>query len=333
MNTIPLIFNERHIERTVLGGITNADNISVFDSKVPCSLILLNRGSNHYRQQNIDALLKVGFAEVISVENSSLSYNLEDFALRHPQVKFIVPQEKLTIGDMINIGITECSTEYAFVIWNDMHISSNLMNASLYESLVSDSIFCISPVLQSPSLQTLPVKMIPNIEKGRFAITPSTITNKSEKTLYSFDFIGMYNRQKFMQLGGYDYTITNPYWQNIDLSLRAWLWGEEIRISNQFKLKYEEETPLEDITADFTQLRFYLKNCAPTFKTDYAYIPVSSFFMFSGQFPGSPFEALNSFKDARKWVHTNRYRFKTDVVNLIQKWNDNFDSELSDGTL
>ncbi len=331
MNTIPLIFNERHIERTVLGGKNISTEVYALDAKLPCSLILLNRGSNHYRQQNIDNLLKIGFAEIISVETTRLNYNLEDFSLRHPQIKFIVPQEKLTIGDMINIGMSECSMNYALVIWNDIHIGSTIFNQSLFEKLAADQMLCVAPFLQSSTLQTLPIGMSPTIEKGHFTVTPTLPLRDREKTVYPFDFMGLYNRQKFEQLGGFDYTITNPYWQNLDFSLRAWLWGEEIRIASQFKLRYEEEIPLEDSTADITQLRFFLKNCAPSFCNDYSYIPISKFFMFCKQYPDTPFEALKVFKDARTWVKTNRYRFKTDVIRFTTDWNSLFESTLTAG--
>ncbi len=316
MNTIPLIFNERQIKRTVLGGKTTTNaNVTL-----QCSVILLNRRNNHYRQQNIDNVLKCGFSEIISVENSSLSYNLEDFSQRHPQIKFIIPLENLSIGDMINIGMSECTNEHVLVIWNDIHINANFLSEYVFEKIITSNLLCVAPVLQTLRLQSLPVEMVPSIEKSIFVVSPTNVVKDMSKTMYPFDFMGVYNRQKFMQLGGYDYTITNPYWQNLDFSLRAWLWGEEIRLSTGFKMRYDDESPLEDITADTTQLRFYLKNCAPTFKSDYAYIPKIKYFSYANTHPSSPIEALKVFNDARKWVRTNRYRFKTDVSSLIRNW-------------
>ena len=31
-------------------------------------------------------------------------------------------------------------------------------------------------------------------------------------------------------------------------------------------------------------------------------------------------ETINQFKDARRWVEMNQYRFKTDTSNLILNW-------------
>ena len=51
MNSIPIIFNEHQINRTVLGGAQNS-----LDSKMPVSVILLNSGGNHSRIQNLENL-------------------------------------------------------------------------------------------------------------------------------------------------------------------------------------------------------------------------------------------------------------------------------------
>ena len=317
MNGIPLIFNERQIQSTKLGG-----RVAIIPTRneIPCTLLLLNRGTNHYRQRNIDSLLKIGFKEIISVENSASSYQLEDFSQRYPQITFVIPQEKITVGDMINIGINESSCESVLVIWNDLNISQTLVTEKIITKLMQKELFCVAPHLSTPKLTVFPIKMTPTIANASFGVLPTTVEKESEKTVYPFDFMGLYNKKKFMQLGGFDYSITTPYWQNIDLSLRAWLWGEEISISKLFTMQYDDESPLEDISPDGTQLRFFLKNCAPKFSQDYAYIPKMKYFAFQSRFPGTPFEALTEFRKARRWVAINKYRFKTDIVSLIKNW-------------
>ena len=52
MNSIPSIFNERQVKRTILGGSVTARNV-----RIPISVILLNRCGSHYRARIIDNLL------------------------------------------------------------------------------------------------------------------------------------------------------------------------------------------------------------------------------------------------------------------------------------
>ena len=318
MNGIPLIFNEKQIQTIKLGGRTTQNPAK---NEIACTLLLLNRGTNHYRQRNIDSLLKIGFKEIISIENSASSYQLEDFSQRYPQVTFVIPKEKITIGEMINIGMAESSCENVLVVWNDLDISQTFVTEKTINKLILKNSLCVAPKVNSPSLNNLPIKMTPVIENDSFSVLPCSVEKEFEKTVYPFDFMGLYNKQKFMQLGGFDYTIKTPYWQNLDLSLRAWLWGEKIIISKMFGMQYVDESPLEDISPDSAQLRFFLKNCAAKFSQDYAYIPKMKYFSFQNRFSGNPIEALKEFRKARKWVAINKYRFKTDVVDLINKWN------------
>ena len=330
MNTIPLIFNERQIKRTVLGGkAASVSQMSVqadtgqykpHDTPPPIAVVLLNRSGNHFCVQNLDTLLRCGFREIIIVENSNLSYSVEEVVRRYPQVKFVVPFEALTCGDMINIGIAEIDSPFALVIWDDLKISAPFLSPRTVETVVSSGCLCTVPLLQSASLQLLPVRMNPHIEKNTFSAVPAAFSAGSVHTVYPFDFIGIYDKQKFMQLGGYDYTITSPYWQNLDFALRGWLWGEKIELCRLFRLTYDGETPSEDTTADYAQLRFFLKNCAPVFRSDYAYIPKSRYFDFAGRCPGGLFRSYGLFADARSWVRKNRYRFKTDIVSFTRDW-------------
>ena len=74
MNSIPSIFNEREINRTILGGKRNSA-----EAKMDVSVILLNSGGSHLRLQNLENLQNCGFEKVISMETNSENYNFEDF--------------------------------------------------------------------------------------------------------------------------------------------------------------------------------------------------------------------------------------------------------------
>lgn len=64
MNTIPLIFNERHINYTSVGGTESARKVLV-----PVTCVVLNRIEGQYRPRVFDNILSKGFDQVISVEH------------------------------------------------------------------------------------------------------------------------------------------------------------------------------------------------------------------------------------------------------------------------
>ena len=315
MNTIPLIFNQRSINRTVLGGKQKPAQV-----KMNVSVILINTHSSHLRLKNLEVLQRAGFEKIISMEPNGDNYNLEDFVNKCPDVKFIIPQEKVTVGDLINIGMEEVNSDYVLVINDSLSLSNFRLSPVSIQKLIDRKQYCFVPRLFIDKNQTLPVNLIPHVEKGVLKIEAVDSLQDNTETLYPYDFIGLYNRQKFIQLGGFDYTIESTYWQNLDLAMRSWLWGERTSITTSFGLSYLEDAPVEDATSNVSQFRFYLKNLAPRFILDHGEIPCKTLLRMIRRSACGFVETINQFKDARNWVKKNQYRFKTDASLLISDW-------------
>ena len=314
MNSIPVTFNERQLKHTVLGGTAHSEE------KIPLSVILLNRNGSTFRSSNLTNLDYFGFRKIVCIENAAVNYNLEDISKRYPHVKFIVPHEDLSPGAMINLGMTEVPDGEVLVIWDTVSISAKLFNRNIAMRLVDEGAFCRVPLIAGNRLDLLPIHMIPFVNKGSLSVNAVLTAPEDCPTFYPFDFIGIYNKQKFILSGGFDYTITSPYWQNLDFAMRAWLWGENITIIPQLRVRYETEVPVEDCTADASQLRFFLKNIAPKYVRDYSYIPKIKFLSYMFRSGNGLSESLAEFKEARNWVEKNKYRFKMDAVSLIENW-------------
>ncbi len=315
MNTIPLIFNERQVNITVLGG-----QQAVPEPRMNVSVILLNGSGSNFRVQSLENLLKCGFRSIVSVEPDPGDFNIEDISRRYPSVKFIIPLERVTDGDLINIGMSEISSEYALVLRDSLSIPDGVLLPNLAGNLTKSGCYCVVPRLLDSGGRGFSVRFSPEAERGRFRVTPSSVVTDGAPTLYPFDSVGLYNREKFIRLGGFDYTITSPYWQNADLAVRSWLWGERTLLSTSFRLSYAEDVPVEDSTADLSYLRFYLKNLLPKFKIDHGVIGPPAFFRFLRNSSCGFFEALRQFSDARRWTEKNQYRFRTDIQSLIEGW-------------
>jgi len=316
MNTIPTIFNERKVPHTIVGGTVKKSD----EDQSPFTVILLNRGGRYYRSTVFQNLENSGFTSIISIEMSTEPYDIENLSIRFPSVKFLVPLEKVTIGEMINTGIAETVSPYIFVVWNDIKISNLTIPPRLISRFSEDPVLCTVPTLTSQKMEALPIQMIPALSKRRFQVDPMPSYKDGTPTIYPFDFTGIYNREKFIQLGGFDYTISNPYWQNLDFGFRAHLWGEKILISSGFRLSYDGEVPSEDITTDSSYIRFYLKNLAPSFRKDQAVLPISRFFSWALRSGTNIFDAWTYFAMVRKWVAVNKYRFMQDAQGITGKW-------------
>jgi hypothetical protein len=114
----------------------------------------------------------------------------------------------------------------------------------------------------------------------------------------------------------------------MDFGFRCHLWGEEIFSTQLIRISYDGEIPPEDNTAEKSYRRFYLKNLALIFRGDSAYLPLRHFPDYFWRTRGNFFAVWKEFSIARKWVKSNRYRFKNDARSITELWDDF--SELSE---
>jgi hypothetical protein len=236
----------------------------------------------------------------------------------------------------INLAACEISTPLIFVLWNDLRIitggGAGRMacrfrlsreeagklegNSSVYKRL------CTVPVVQNTRCESYPTLIAPAVNRGNISTLVFIPQKEGLPSLYPFDSVGLYDRDRFIRLGGFDSTLKNPYWQLMDFGFRSFLWGEEIAVTQQIKLSREGEFPVLNNSPDESYRRFYLKNLAPVFRGDYANLPLRRFFGYLRRSGTDPFSAWEEFSQARRWVKTNCYRFRSDARVLNDLWED-----------
>ena len=315
MSTIPLTFNAKQVFVTILGGMEDPSRILM-----DVSCIVIKRTVNQYRSQVLRNLLACGFKKIVSVEILNPAFNTESLSLDFPEIKFVRAHGKMSDGDLVNLGMGEIDTPYALVLHDDLCVQDFKFSRSLAQKLSEFGIFCVAARLQNNERQGIPVRFTPKVTNAVFDVESSLSVVDKAMTLYPFDLAGFYNVATFKMLGGFDHTIESPYWQELDLFFRAWLWGEKVQLSSAFTLGFFDELPASDRTADISYLKFFLKNLLPDFRRDHGEIPLTSFPSFKARSRCGMNEALGLFNSAREWVKLNRFRFKSDAVSLLEAW-------------
>jgi len=320
MNTIPTTFNQAGHSYTAVGGLQRSASTGM-------SAVILNRGGRYLRRSVFQEYEKAGFDFVISVESNRENYDVEELSLRFPFVKFLLTQGRLSPGEQINLAAGELKTPLFFVLWNDARMVSSSSSARVAERLFADAggevapvRLCTVPLVQNARFETLPTLIAPAFFHGTVKTVPFASSKEGLPSLYPFDGIGIYDRERFVRLGGFDATIKSPYWQLMDFGFRAHLWGEEIRNSQLVKVVYDGELPPEDASAAAGHTRFYLKNLAPVFRGDSAALPFRRFLSYLLRSGEGPLAAWNAFGEARRWIQTNRFRFRCDARRVTELW-------------
>jgi len=346
MNTIPIIFNEEIIPYTAVGGKERI-------AKTGISAVILNR-PGYVRRSFFTDIEKIGFDNVISIEALAPHYDMEELSGRFPFVRFILPEKEINLGEQINLAASEVQSPLFFVLRSNMKMISGGTARRIAERLGTDaretslqnagenaaeenkaedkkSVFkriCTVPILMNSNYEILPSLSAPVTNKNKIQSVFLEPHAEGNLSLYPFDGIGIYDKQRFISMGGYDITIKKTHWQLMDFGFRSWLWGEEIALSLQLKLSYEGELPVEDNSIGGNYRRFYLKNLAPVFRSnrvsnDYAHLPLYRFLPFMRNSGEDLFSAWKEFKECRKWIIKNKYRFICDARGVAGKWDVN----------
>lgn len=329
MSTIPITFNranETLPAYTVIGGRENLDTTGL-------SVVLLNRGGRYARRSLFGDLKKIGFDSVVSVEPAPAHYDIDELSSRFPFVRFVLLQGALSLGEQINLAASELDSPLFFVLWNDLRLLTGGTARRMADRLTrtaedigSDTEkskykrLCTVPVMQNSRFETLPTLMIPALHRKKVRTLSLRIIQEGLPGLYPFDGVGIYDRERFIRLGGYDGTFKSNYWQLMDFGFRASLWGEEISATQSLKLMYESAVSVEDYSDGKDVSRFYLKNLAPVFRNDYASLPLSRFPGYLLQTSCGILSAWENFSDCRRWVTTNRYRWRCDLRTVTNRW-------------
>jgi hypothetical protein len=298
------------------------------------SAVLLNRIGRYPRRTLFQELKKIGFDYVISIESSPERYDVEELSGDFPFVRFILLREPISPGDQINLAVSELSSPLFFVLWNDLRFITGggaaRMAARL--TLTKDELekagegkgfykrLCTVPVIQNSRFEAFPTLIVPMVKKRKIKTLRFPPQEDGLPSLYPFDGVGIYDRERFIRLGGFDGTLKNAYWQFMDFGFRSWLWGEEIRSSQLVKISYNGEVPAEDNSIGASYLRFYLKNLAPMFRKDYAHLPFRRFPAYLLRSGEDLAAAWESFTESRRWVNLNRYRWRSDARTITDRW-------------
>jgi hypothetical protein len=327
MSTIPTTFNEALPSYTVIGGRECRGFTGL-------SVILLNRGGRYTRRCLFRDFEKAGFDTVVSVEPPSAHYDIEELSDRFPFVRFMMLQRAISPGEQINLAVSELDSPLLFVLWDDMKIFAGGTARRMAERLTRtmDDIgadseknqykrLCTPPILQTSRFDTLPSQIVTEFYRNKIQTQSMYPGYEGLPSLYPYDGVGIYDRDRFIRLGGFDRTLKNFYWQLMDFGFRAHLWDEEISITQTLKLTYEASVPVEDYSPGMDYLRFYLKNIAPVFRNDGAILPLYRFPPYFFQTSGNIFSAWEDFAASRRWVHTNSSRWRGDSKTIVRRWN------------
>jgi hypothetical protein len=202
-----------------------------------------------------------------------------------------------------------------------MKINTAAISSRVFNKITERSRLCTVPVFRDLQGEPLPTAVGPVAgHGGSFDVRPVMASSGEVPTLLPWDYTGIYKKDRHLALGGFDPLITEPWWQQLEYGMRAWLWGEEIRTHSALRLGYQGEMPPVDQTPGTGYRRFYLKTLAVRHRRDAGRLNCFGRWSYTRTSGESPRATRETWRDVRTWVKTNRYRFIRDAADLTALW-------------
>jgi len=300
---------------TVIGG-TRWDRVRRYPHEL--TFLVLSRGDRLFRGALFAELRGTGIGEILWVGGPGVSYDLESHAREFPEVRFLVLSGPATAGERVNVGIAEARSRHVLCFWSDARVSS--LPAALVSRLDAEPAICLAPLVRAANGTVMPTLQAPKLAKGRLALDWRSPSRDGERTLFPFDYSGIYDGERFARLGGYEPSLANPHWQKLEFGFRANLWGESVRCLTGVGITYSTEPPADDATPDESYKRFWLRTLAVRLRRDGGELSGWRLPEYMLRSDTGPLYAVKEFRAAREWVHRNRYRYRQDPRDLVAGW-------------
>jgi hypothetical protein len=304
MNTTSSLFR-RPLMYTVL-----SDSAPVLHWERSLSVAIIPRGNGQLVSPLINELMKINPYEIL-LFNSKMLVQTGPISVRNIWV-----DNNLSEGELINITIEEAKGRSVLILWSDMRLCSGDISSNVFMRIEERGDLCTVPQFLSSDELKLPSLTAPAFDNKGFSVVRTMNNNGEIDSFFPLDYVGIYNRARFLNMGGYDTTITNSYWQRADFALRSALWGERIVLNPALTVAYgDDDRPIDDESYDLSCRIFALKNLGLMLTPRGARLPKRRLLWLLN----SP-KPLVLFSESYDWVHQNRFRFKYTAEEVVDRW-------------
>jgi GT2 family glycosyltransferase len=161
--------------------------------------------------------------EVIVVDDCSTDESVE-FLKNVPFVKVIRLEKNSGFGAAVNRGMAVAANRFACVLNTDVEVEKDFL-APLCEHFQRQDVFAVSGIERGGTHWALPAA---EFKLGIFYYSyypqPGPL-RAAAPVLFAPGTCTLYDREKFLSLGGYDALFRPFYWEDMDICVRAWMRG------------------------------------------------------------------------------------------------------------
>lgn len=189
------------------------------------SVVIPNYNGKHLLKKNLPLVVKnCHGCEIIVVDDASTDGSVDFLKHKFRNVRVIKQSKNNGFAITANLGVEKAKSPFVLLLNSDVSPRQNFLKTAI-KHFKNEKLFAIGLLDYSHENGKILVKGRGGIKfkRGLFIHYPAFIERGA--TFWVSGGSGLFNRDKFLQLGGFDPIFKPFYWEDIDLSFRAWRAG------------------------------------------------------------------------------------------------------------
>jgi len=188
--------------------------------KLHVSLIIPNFNGSDLLQKNLPYVLsavkneKNNISEVIVVDDASKDDSVKIIKDNFPQVKLIKHKINRGFASSVNTGVRSSKGNLVVLMNTDVKPSKDFLK-SVFKHFEKDDVFGVSLHEEGYGWTK------PRIENGFIVYKSGRVGKKAKDTFWVSGGSGVFRRDIWIKLGGFDEKLFKFYWEDVDICYRA----------------------------------------------------------------------------------------------------------------
>lgn len=186
-------------------------------------------------------------AEAVVVADGAPEESLAGIGEAFPDARILRHAASLGVGPSYNEALAASAAPLVALLNDDMEIEPGYLPAAI-GAVEAPGVFAANPLVVRPTGET---------DHGRTALcdrddVPEIVLHASETAgpaLYASGG-GLFRRELWAALGGFDPIFAPFYWEDVDLSYRAWASGHEVRFAPGARVLHRHRSTIDRVASD-----------------------------------------------------------------------------------
>jgi len=218
-----------------------------------CSLVILNWNGRRLLEESIPAVVRAVRVtgkphEILVVDNGSEDDSIEWLRQNHPDIRILALDRNYGFGEGNNRGVEAAAHDIVVLLNNDMIVSEDFL-APLLEAFVDNSVFGVaSQVFFPPGKRreetgnTRARLKLGYLHLSHQPIEAYHYTRRYLPVLWAGGGASAFDRAKYIELGGFSEIFSPCYFEDTDLSYRAWRRGWKVLVAAQSQVLHKHRS-------------------------------------------------------------------------------------------